>query len=363
MAHVAEWKHKEVEGLRDLIKEYPVVGIANMENLPTKQLQKMRAQFRGEVLLKMSRKSLMKLSLEGASKDRKAAKKLMEHLGGQPAFIFSKMDSFKLYKLLKRNRTSAPAKPNAVAPKDIVVPKGETQFPPGPVLAELQQIGIPTAIAGGKISIKEDKVVARKGEKISPNVATVLSRLEIEPMEIGLQLLATCEEGAIYTPEILDVDVDKTRADLQAAYANAFNLSLNSGYLTKQTAEAGIAKAVSDARNLAINATIFASDVITDIITKASRQAVSLETALGDSVERKMEELGKAPAGEEKKAEAKEEPKPEEAKPEEKPAEEAPKEKEVEKKETKPKKKEKPKTEKAAKPPAKKAAKGGKKKK
>ncbi|MBI5252959.1 MAG: 50S ribosomal protein L10, partial [Euryarchaeota archaeon] len=69
MAHVAKWKYEEVDNLKDLLLKYPVVGVASMEGIPARQLQKMRKLLKGEVLIKMSKKSLMLHAIEKASKE------------------------------------------------------------------------------------------------------------------------------------------------------------------------------------------------------------------------------------------------------------------------------------------------------
>ncbi len=280
MAHVAKWKQEEVAQLAKMLGEYPVVGVVNMEGIPARQLQKMRTQFRGDVVVKMSKSSLMHHALEKAAKEEKSLEALAQHIKGQPAFIFSKLNPFSLYKLLEKNRTPAPAKPNSVAPKDILVPKGETPFPPGPMLSELQQAGIPTTVAGGKIAIKEDKVVARKGDKIPPKLAAALTRLGIEPLEIGLNLVAVHEKGTIYLADVLHVDEAKTIAEMQAAFRNAIALSLGTGYVTKATAQFAIAKAFREATALALEAGILEKGVVDKLLGKAHLQMLALAAKL-----------------------------------------------------------------------------------
>ncbi|MDI6654549.1 MAG: 50S ribosomal protein L10 [Candidatus Hydrothermarchaeota archaeon] len=280
MPHVAKWKYEEVDSLKDLLLKYPVIGVVNMGGIPARQLQKMRKLLKGEVLIKMSKKSLMLHALEKASKEERSLQSLAGHIGGQPAFIFSKMNPFKLYKILEKNRANAPAKPESIAPKDIMVPKGETPFPPGPLLGELQQVGIPATVKEGKIAIKEDKIVVRQGEKISPKLALALARLGIEPMEIGIALLAAYEKGTVFLPELLAVNEDKTIAELKQAYQQALNLSLNAGYVTKGNVELAIGKAFRDAKALAAEANIFEPEVVKDILSKAHLQMLSLKTLI-----------------------------------------------------------------------------------
>ena len=42
MAHVAEWKYKEVEQLTNLLSENKIIGIADIGRIPAPQLQHMR---------------------------------------------------------------------------------------------------------------------------------------------------------------------------------------------------------------------------------------------------------------------------------------------------------------------------------
>ena len=50
---VTETKKQTVEEFAKLLEEYPVIATINMANLPAPQLQKMREQLRGKVVLRM----------------------------------------------------------------------------------------------------------------------------------------------------------------------------------------------------------------------------------------------------------------------------------------------------------------------
>jgi len=316
MAHVADWKKEEVAKIQSLLMEYPVVGIVDMRGIPAKQLQKMRASLRGEVLIKMSKKSLMRHAIEKASKEEKSISQIAQYIEGQPAFIFSKINPFRLSKILDKNKTPAAAKPNSIAPRDIVIPKGNTPFPPGPFLAELQQMGVQSTIAGGKIAVKDDTTVVKEGGKIKPKLADLLGKLGIEPMETGLSLLATFEKGTIFLPDVLAIDEAKVISSIQTAYSGAVALSLNSGYITKETAPMAISKAHMDAISLAIGANIFEPEVMDAILSKANLQMLALVSVLSDDAlddELKSKKQAKPVAKvKEEKAKEKEEEKEEE---------------------------------------------------
>lgn len=63
-------KPKKVEELKRLIAEHNVIGLLDMHNLPTKQLQKIRESLRGKAVIKMSKKKLIKRAIEESDKKR-----------------------------------------------------------------------------------------------------------------------------------------------------------------------------------------------------------------------------------------------------------------------------------------------------
>jgi large subunit ribosomal protein L10 len=283
MPHVAEWKKEEVKELKDLIKSHPVVGMADLSDIPAPQLQKMRQSLRGSAKLKMSRKTLMDLALNDSEKSN--VEVLVDHMDGQPALIFTDMNPFKLYKILESSKTPAPARAGSIALADIVVPKGDTGFMPGPILGELQKVGIPAKIEKGKIVITEDKTIVAEGDEISRDVASMLTRLDIYPMEVGIDLKAAYEDETVYTSDILFIDEEETISDIQKAYTQALNLSVNAVVFNSESTPAIIAKAAGEALNLAFNAEVLTSKTTDLLLAKAYSQmlAIASEAAAKDA--------------------------------------------------------------------------------
>ena len=276
-AKIPEAKKKVIEDFVKLAKEYPIVGAVNMENLPTKQLQNMREQLRGKVVLKMSKRRLMKLALEEAAKEKPGLEKLIPYLKGMPALLFTKENPFSLYKRLQKNKSTAPIKAGQTAPNRIVVPAGPTGFAPGPIIGQLGQVGIAAGIENGKVAIKKDSEVAKEGDVISAELAGILTRLGIEPMEIGLDLTATYEDGNIFTKDVLSIDEQEYLDNIARGHRWAFNLAMECGIITKETTEMLLVKAFTDAKALAVSQEIYADIVMPDLISKAHNQMLSVK--------------------------------------------------------------------------------------
>ncbi len=274
--HISEAKKNVVKKYVEMIKAYPIIGSVNMEGMPTAQVQNMREQLRGKVEIVMAKQRLMKIALKNCETDKPGISKLADHLKGMPALLFTKENPFSLYKSLQKNKSSAPAKGGQEAPNDVVVPAGPTGFAPGPIISELGEVGIKAGIENGKVIVKSDSLVIKAGETFSASLASLLSRLGIEPMEIGLDLVATYEDGDIYTKSVLAVDEDEYLNNITDNATQAFNLAMFIGYPCEETIGPLLTKAVTEARNLAINENIYTKDVMDALLGKAQRQAMGL---------------------------------------------------------------------------------------
>ena len=293
MPHVADWKKEKVAELEELTNNNDIIGIVNLADIPAPQLQTMRKTLGDKAILKMSRKNFIKIALANSNKNVEG---LADYLEGQPAMVFTEMNPFKLFKILEDSKTEAPAKAGSIAPADIVVPAGDTSFPPGPILGELQQAGISAKIDKGSIVVQEDATVVKEGEPVPKNVADILTKLEIYPMEVGMDLLAVCEGDTIYTADVLKIDEEETLQTIATAYQNAINLSVNAGIVNSESAPILIQKAATEAMNLAINANILTSETTDKILSKAYAQMLAVASllssdALDDELSEKVSKL------------------------------------------------------------------------
>jgi large subunit ribosomal protein L10 len=280
MAHVAKYKKDTVKEIEEHIKKYPVIGALNVEGLPTPQLQMIRASLRPDVIIKISKRRLIKFAIDEAKKTKPGIEALEKHLIGMPGLIFAKENPFKLYRKLAKSKSPAPAKAGQIAPRNIIVPAGKTPFAPGPIISELASIGIKTGVEAGKVTIKTDSTVAKEGEKIKPKVAEILGRLGIMPMEAGLDLVAVFENGMIYDKKVLAIDDKKFMEDILNAAQWAMNLSVEAGYATKDNINIMISKSFSEAKAVALEANILSKEIIEEIVSKAEAQMKVLKEEL-----------------------------------------------------------------------------------
>ncbi len=231
--HVSQAKKETVKELNDLIRSKKTILIASIKNIPTSQFQEMTKKLRGKAIVKVPKKNLMFRALEN-TKDE-TLEKIEEQIGDNVAILFSDMDCFELAAELVNSKTPAKAKTGQEAPEDIEIPAGPTELVPGPAISELGALGIQIQIDKGKISIKEAKVLVKKGEKISSGAADIMSKLDIKPFSISLIPLAgyDAHEKKLYLD--IKIDREKTLEELKRAFGKALPFAVEIGYVCKDT--------------------------------------------------------------------------------------------------------------------------------
>ena len=273
---VSELKQKLVRSIAKDVTANPIIGVVNMQSLPAQQLQKMRATLRKSgVEIIMARKRLLKIALTESKKQN--IESLIGMMKGMPAILFTKENPFALYSTLQKNKSEAPAKAGQIAPKNIIVKAGPTSFAPGPIISELAAVGIKTKVEAGKLAIMQDTTIVKEGAVITQKVAETLKRLDIKPMEIGLDLVGVWENGMVFEAKQLAIDEDEYLANIVQAAQWAVNLSVEIAYPTSDTTEIILQKAFRDAKAVGIEAAILTDETRSELLAKSEREAKSVQ--------------------------------------------------------------------------------------
>ncbi|MHA1143801.1 MAG: 50S ribosomal protein L10 [Candidatus Helarchaeota archaeon] len=315
---ISPLKKRAVEEIRLLANEYPTMLLCRMEKMPSPQLQKIRKELRSiNTVIKMAKNNLIKLALKELN--RKNIAEFLDNLEGSSAIIFTKENVFRIKKFLDENKAQIAAKPGDITPVDIVVPAGNTGFPPGAIISELATLGLKTRVQSGMIWIKEDKTVLKKGETVDRSIALVLSRLSIQPITVGLKIYTGLEGEDLLSRESFEIDLDEIIEQLKLAGSNAHVLAVEISWITPDTIIPILIKAHGRARNLVVNAPIILNDFISDVMGMASYKAQALATKILEKDPNALPEgivsVASATPSEETKTDEKKEKKEEKEKP------------------------------------------------
>ena len=295
-AKAASWKKDRVSELAEILSSDGVVGIVDIGGVPASNMLDMRNTLRGQLTLTMAKKTLMRLAWKQAGLEMDELEDLFEG-AIQPCIVHSdSLSSFEMFAELAKTRQGRAAKEGEAAPSDIVVEKGPTEFGPGPIVGEFNAVGIPAKIDKGKVAIQKTVTVVEQGEEISGDLGIMLAKLGINPIEIGLILIGTIEDGQIFPASSLDLDLDGMRDDIITATSGAFNLACNVRWFSAVTMPTLLSKASSEAMSVAVEAGVVNDETASLFIARANAHAMAIAGQLDSSAldESLVEALGAA---------------------------------------------------------------------
>ncbi len=275
---VLQQKSSEVEEIVDVLKDCKSIGIASLQKVRASQLQELKKSMKGQVTFRVLKNTLVKLALEEMKKQE--LKPLEDYLEGPNVFLFTELNPFKLALLLEKGKIKTFAKANDIAAMDVVIPQSNTGQPPGPVISQLNAVGLPTRIENGSVWVSKDTLVVRRGEPINERLAGVLSKLGIKAVELGISMRAVYDNGLIIEGNQLIVDVPATKRTVETSHQEAFALALEIGYASKDTIKPLLQRAHQKAVALSVGAAVPTKETIGDLIRKANAEMTSLSGAV-----------------------------------------------------------------------------------
>jgi large subunit ribosomal protein L10 len=272
-------KAEAVQEIKSFLQQYNAVGVASLQKVRAAQLQELRRKLEKSAYLLVVKNTIIKRAI-AECKDKPGLENLEEHLVGSNIFLFTNLNPFKLTFLLEKSRVKTTAKAGDTAAFDVTIPAGNTGLPPGPIISQFTAVGLPTRIEAGSVWVSRDTMVVKKGDVITARLASVLSKLGIKPVEVGLTLKAVYDEGLVIVEEQLRMDLGEVRRSVEEAHTYAFNLSVTAMYPLPENILFLLQTAHQKAYGLALNAGILTPDTIADFIRKAHTEMLSLSARL-----------------------------------------------------------------------------------
>jgi large subunit ribosomal protein L10 len=265
--------------LQELPNKYNVIALSKMNKVRATQLMTLRKKFHGQIIIKIIKNKVAQRAFQKIS-NISGIEDLSKELEGQCALMFTNLSPFKLNLIFSENKVFLPAKGGDLAPKDIIVPAGNTGIPPGPVLSEFKEAKVQTKIDQGSIAVTKDTVVAKAGEVISQKLASLISKLDIKPIEAGVLVNYAISEGLQFRDKDLQLDVKEYVKELQQSYSSALNLAIELVYFAPETISSIISLAYQKSLNVASKAGYVSKDTSEIILNIAQANVHSLSGVL-----------------------------------------------------------------------------------
>jgi len=230
----AERKAEYFDTFKNFLSSYSKCFVVSIDNVGSKQLQDSRKNLRGKAEVLMGKNTMMRKCLKSYVEENPESpvEKLIDCCRGNVGFVFTNGDLGDIREILESNTRPAPAKVGAIAPCDVVVPKGGTGCDPGQT-AFFQTLQIATKITRDQIEMVNDTHLISAGEKVTASQAALLQKLDISPFSYGLVLQKVYDNGSLFDAKVLEITDDILAAQFCEALSVLAALSLAAGYPTQ----------------------------------------------------------------------------------------------------------------------------------
>jgi large subunit ribosomal protein L10 len=263
----------------ELPKSYNVIALSKVNKVRATQLMKIRKKFHQEIIIRVIKNRVTQRAFEKIS-DMQGIDKLSSQLEGQCALMFTNISPFKLNLIFDQNKVFLPAKGGDITKIEIVIPSGDTGITPGPVLSEFKEANVPTKIDQGTIWVSRDTIVAKPGDEISIKLASLLSKLNIKPIEAGIVVNYAIADKLVFAEGDLRIDINAIKNELNRSYNESISLAVESSYFTRESMGYLLSKASRQAQSLALESNYLSKDTAGQIISSEEMKAQNLVNKL-----------------------------------------------------------------------------------
>jgi len=218
--------------------------MVNVDNVGSNQMQQIRIALRGKAEVLMGKNTMMRKVFKNfvASNPGTPVESLLPYLVGNVGIVFTNGDLAEVREALESNRAPAPARVGAIAPCDVIVPKGPTGCDPGQT-SFFQALQVPTKIQKGQIEIVNDVLLCQEGDKVGNSEAALLQKLGISPFTYGMTIVVVYDNGSMFSPAVLDLSEDDLCNKFLAGVQKVAAVSLELNYPTLASIPHSIANA------------------------------------------------------------------------------------------------------------------------
>lgn len=265
-------------------------------------MHQIRVSLRGKGTVVMGKNTMVRRALRSILSESPQFERLLPHVRGNIGFVFTSGDLKDVRDLIIENKVAAPARAGAFAPRDVIVPSGNTGMEPGKT-SFFQALGIPTKIARGTIEIVSDVQVVTAGTRVGPSEAALLNMLNISPFTYGMSVVQIFDSGNVFTPDVLDITDTELIDRFMSGIKTVAAISLALSYPTIVSVSHSLANAYKNliAVSVATDYTFEGSEKAKEYLANPEAFAVAAAPAAA------TEETTAAPAKEETKEEEEDE--------------------------------------------------------
>ncbi|GAA6231989.1 mRNA turnover protein 4 homolog [Lates japonicus] len=184
-----ELKQKLIEELRKCVDTYRNLFIFSVENMRNNKLKDIRTAWKHSRFFFGKNKVMMVALGKGETDEYKDnLHKVCKYLRGEVGVLFTNKTKDEVQEYFSHFKEMDFARAGNQAQMDITLDEGPLEQFPHSMEPQLRQLGLPTALKKGVVTLLKDHEVCKEGDVLTPEQARILKLFGIEMAEFKVQI-------------------------------------------------------------------------------------------------------------------------------------------------------------------------------
>ncbi|XP_076662528.1 ribosomal protein LP0-like [Halictus rubicundus] len=172
-------KQQIVEDVRNCVERYTKIFLISVDNMRNNKLKDLRGEWKDSRFF-FGKNKVIALAL-GKSREDEVAEglhKLSAALRGQCGLLFTNRPKKQVLEWMESYEEADHARSGFVVNETVVLPEGPMPEFPHSIEPHLRQLGMPTALQKGVVTLIKEYTVCKKGQTLTPEQARILKLLD-----------------------------------------------------------------------------------------------------------------------------------------------------------------------------------------
>ncbi|XP_034022106.1 mRNA turnover protein 4 homolog [Thalassophryne amazonica] len=184
-----ESKQKLIEELRTCVDTYTNLFIFSVANMRNNKLKDIRTAWKHSRFF-FGKNKVMIVALGKGDTDeyRDNLHKVSKYLRGEVGVLFTNKTKDEVQEYFSHFKEMDYARSGNQAQMDVTLDEGPLEQFPHSMEPQLRQLGLPTALKKGVVTLLQDYKVCKEGDTLTPEQARILKLLGIEMAEFKVQI-------------------------------------------------------------------------------------------------------------------------------------------------------------------------------
>lgn len=182
-------KQKLIEELRQCVDTYRHLFIFSVENMRNNKLKDIRTAWKHSRFFFGKNKVMIVAMGKGETDEYKDnLRKVTKHLRGEVGVLFTNKTKDEVQEYFSHFKETDFARAGNQAQMDVTLDEGPLEQFPHSMEPQLRQLGLPTALKKGVVTLLKDHEVCKEGDTLTPEQARVLKLFGHEMAEFKVQI-------------------------------------------------------------------------------------------------------------------------------------------------------------------------------